>query len=124
MESIMTLTVHDISKKLGVHPRTITRWIIDRKLKATMENNRQGYKVLAGDFEKFLEEYPIYRSINDENLPYEAAKSDILRDLMIGLYELQRRFLIEGHGKVYSEGWNDAIEKVDGLIKQTLVDTY
>lgn len=120
----MTLTVRDICQKLGVHPRTVTRWIIDGKLKAKIENNRQGYKVLAGDFEKFLEECPAYKAINNENLPYEAAKSDILKDLMIGLYELQKRFLIEGHGKVYSEGWNDAIEKVDGLIKRCLVDSY
>lgn len=120
----MTLTVRDICQKLGVHQRTVTRWIIDGKLKAKIENNRQGYKVLVDDFEKFLEEYPAYKTISNENLPYEAAKSDILKDLMIGLYELQKRFLIEGHGKVYSEGWNDAIEKVDGLIKSCLVDSY
>ena len=72
--SIMTLTVHDISEKLSVHPKTVTRWIVDGKLKGEMENNRQGYKVYVGDFEKFLDEYPIYKSINNHNLPYEAAK--------------------------------------------------
>lgn len=124
MVNIKTLTVHDICEKLGVHPRTVTRWLSNGLLKGEIENNRQGYKVYVCDFEKFLNEYPIYRVINNEKLPYETAKSDILKDLMIGLYELQKRFLIEGHGKLYSEGWNDAIEKVDGLIKQTLVDSY
>lgn len=124
MVNIMTLTVHDISEKLGVHPKTVTRWIVDGKLNGEMENNRQGYKIRVCDFEKFLDAYPIYRSINNENLPVRVAKSDILRDMMMGLYELQKRFLVEEHGRSYSEGWNDAIEKVDGLIKQTLVDTY
>lgn len=124
MVNIQTLTVHDISQKLGVHPKTVTRWIVDGKLKGTMENNRQGYKIGVCDFEKFLDEYPIYRSINNADVPYQAARSDILKDLMIGLYEIQKKFLIENHGKMYSEGWNDAIEKIDGLIKQNLVESY
>lgn len=124
MESTQTLTVHDISEKLGVHPKTVVRWITNGKLEGVMENNRQGYKIRITDFEKFLDEYPIYRSINNENLPYLAAKSDILRDFMIELHELQKRFLVEEHGKMYSEGWNDAMEKFDKLIKQNLVDCY
>lgn len=124
MESTQTLTVHDISEKLGVHPLTVKRWLASGVLKGTIKNNRQGYKVRVCDFEKFLDEHPIYRSINNADIPYEAAKSDILKDLMIGLYELQKRFLVEEHGKMYSEGWNDAIEKVDGLIKKSLVDCY
>lgn len=124
MESIASLTVRDISEKLDVHPVTVKRWIASGILKGTIKNNRQGYKIKVTDFEKFLDENPIYRSINNADLPYEAAKSDILKDLMIGLYELQRKFLTEEHGKLYSEGWNDAIEKVDGLIKQSLVERY
>lgn len=124
MENTQTLTVHDISTKLGVHPYTVKRWIVAGKLKGKKENCRLGYKIKVCDFEKFLDENPAYRSIESENLPYEKARVDICKDLMIGLYELQRSFLAEEHGKTYSEGWNDAIEKFDKLIKSNLVDSY
>lgn len=124
MESIRTLTVSDISRKLAIHPFTVKRWITSGKLKGEIVNNRQGYKVKVTDFEEFLNANPKYGSINDQNIPYEKAKVDILKDLMIGMYELQKEFLMEEHGKVYSEGWNTAMERFDGLVKQCLVDSY
>lgn len=122
MENILTLSVNDISQKTGVHPYTVKRWIAAGKLKGTKINSRQGYRINVKDFEDFLNAYPMYRSTMEEDIPYERAKVDILKDLMIGLYELQRQFLLEEHGKVYSEGWNTAIERFDKLIKESLVD--
>lgn len=121
MVSIMTLSVGDISKRLGVHPYTVRRWIEDGLLKASMINNRQGYRVKINDFDAFIEEHPRYNVANREDVLYETAKCDILKDLMIGLYEMERKFLLEDHGKVYSEGWNNAVEQFDNLIKDTLV---
>lgn len=122
MECVQTITVYDISNKLGVHPFTVRRWILGRKLRGTKASNRGGYKIKINDFEDFLVANPRYTSIKDENLPYELAKAEVLKDLMMGLYDLQKEFLLENHGKVYSEGWNAAIEKVDGLIKECFIN--
>lgn len=124
MDSIRTLTVNDISERLSVHPETVKRWIKSGVLKGNKECRRLGYKVKINDFEEFLNSHPTYRSIDEKDIPYEKAKSDILKDLMIGLYELQKGFLCEDHGKVYTQAWNDAMEKFSQLIKKSIVDTY
>lgn len=121
MENIYTLSVADISEKLEVHPSTVKKWIASGKLKGEFLNKRNGYRIRIHDFEEFVKRHPEHRPEIRGDLMYEKAKMDIAKDLLIGMYELQKIFLIEEHGNSYSEGWNDAMEKFDRLVKGTLV---
>ena len=115
------LSVSDIAGRLGVDSYTVRRWIKAGKLKATKESNRRGYKIKTEDYMRFLDRNPRY--MNDRQHMLEIkVRSDICQSLMIELYNIQKKFLAEEHGRVYSEGWNDAMMAFDTAIKRELVE--
>lgn len=116
-----TLSVSDIAGRLGVDTFTVRRWIKAGKLKATKESNRGGYKIKTDDYLEFLNNNPRYMNDREHELEMKV-RSDICKTLMIELYDIQKKFLAEDHGPVYSEGWNDAMTAFDAAIKRELVD--
>ena len=82
MQNAVTMTVYDISEKLGVHPYTVKRWIASGRLKASIVNKRQGYRISISDFEDFLQEDPIRFEQDEKAFWYQNAKIDILKELM------------------------------------------
>lgn len=48
-------TVQDIVDRLGVHERTVRRWIRSGELPAAMLGRKAGYRVSASDFAAFME---------------------------------------------------------------------
>ena len=115
------LSVSDIAGRLGVDTYTVRRWIKAGKLKAAKESNRRGYKIKTEDYMRFLDRNPRY--MNDRQHMLEIkVRSDICQSLMIELYNIQKKFLTEEHGRVYSEGWNDAMTAFDAAIKRELVE--
>lgn len=121
MTNLGTLSVNDIVNELGVHPRTVLRWIDAGELKAFKESNARGYRIEFSDYEEFLKSHAKYYGVHIDSSKWKARR-DICQELLIGLYEIQKRFLAEDHGPVYSEGWNNAITQFDKLIKESLVD--
>ena len=121
MEQMGTLSVSDIAGRLGVDSYTVRRWIKAGKLVAVKESNRGGYRIEAEDYLTFLDNNPRYTNDRKHDLELKV-RSDICQALMIELYNLQKKFLCEEHGKVYSDGWNDAMTAFDAAIKRELVD--
>ena len=114
------LSVSEVSKDLGVCEQTIKRLIKRGKLKASLANNRVGYRISVKDYNEFLDKNPNYSNLrNGREL---GIKVEFTKDLLVGMYQLQKEFLLEEHGKVYSEGWNNAMEQFDKLVKTTIVD--
>ena len=120
LNTMNMLSVNDISKDLGVCEQTVKRLIKRGKLKASLANNRVGYRISVKDYNEFLDKNPNYSNLrNGREL---GIKVEFTKDLLVGMYQLQKEFLLEEHGKVYSEGWNNAMEQFDKLVKTTIVD--
>ena len=49
------LTTADLVRRLGVHERTVWRWIKSGELAASMLGRRAGYRIAATDFAAFME---------------------------------------------------------------------
>lgn len=117
-----TVGVRDICEKLKVHPVTVQRWLHSGRLKGTIDSRRSGWRVREDELERFVKENPEYNKDSFEAMMFQAARSRVCKDLLIGLHEMQKKFLVEGHGKVYSDGWNAAMNGFDKLIKETIVE--
>ena len=114
------LSVSYIANDLGVCEETVKRLIKRGKLKASIENNRLGYNVTIEDYCDFLNNNPEYASLRNDR--ETGLKIEFAKDLLLGMYQLQKDFLLREHGKVYCEGWNEAMEKFDKLVKKCIVD--
>ena len=49
--------LREVAQKLGVHERTVTRWIDTGKVNVTKKKNRQGHLVFTTDDLSVLESY-------------------------------------------------------------------
>lgn len=116
------LSIDDITGDLEVCKVTVRRWIDEGKLKAKKKNYRSGYLIELSDYEAFLDENPKYRRRHEgETAADWNARKSVCNEILVGMYELQKMFIAEEHGKVYSEGWNAAMERIDRMIKRILV---
>lgn len=115
-----SLSVSDISNDLGVCEVTVKRLIKRGKLKASIENMKYGYRVSLKDYSDFLDKNPDYAALRSDR--ETGIKIEFTKNLLIGMYQLQKKFLLEDHGKVYCEGWNDAMEAFNKLVKTCIVD--
>lgn len=115
------LTVKCIAEDLGIDVMTVKRWIKSGKLPAEKESNRKGYRICVEDYIRFLDGHPKYRPSNEDQALW-LVRRKVCKELLIGLHDIQRHFLLLEHTDEYSEGWNNAMIAFDKLIKETLVD--
>jgi excisionase family DNA binding protein len=51
-------TIKQIVEALGVHEQTVRQWIHEGRLPAKLFGRRGGYRILARDYESFLDSWP------------------------------------------------------------------
>ena len=51
-------TIKQIVEALGVHEQTVRQWIKEGRLPAKLFGRRGGYRILARDYEAFLDSWP------------------------------------------------------------------
>lgn len=119
----MMLGIRDIMNDLGVSKLTVSRWIKLNKIKASMENRRDGWKIEQEEYMKFLDSNPRYRLIHEGEV-YNRTEMNAKEDVLIRLSaELIANKLIvsqEVRDNKYMEGYNRAITDIQNSINKEM----
>lgn len=119
----MTLGIRDIMNDLGVSKMTVSRWIKLNKIKASMENRRDGWKIEQKEYVRFLDSNPRYRLIHEGEV-YSRTEMNAKEDILIRLSaELIANKLIvsqEIRDNKYMEGYNRAITDIQKSINKEM----
>lgn len=121
----MKISVKDISSDLGYCEVTICRWIRDGKLKGEkIREGRSGWArwvIDEKDYKIFLDENPTLRLVH-EGIKYgkkvKYAREDLCNTLKTRINSIKCAFKTEEHGKVYKDGFNDAISRIEAVIEK------
>lgn len=75
-----TYTIREVSKRLGVNPETVRRWVRDGALRSVITSKKEGYVIEQCDLDAFLDKHPKYFG--------RAARNNVsLQDAFAGIRE-------------------------------------
>lgn len=119
----MMLGIRDIMNDLGVSKMTVSRWIKLNKIKASIENRKDGWKIEQEEYMRFLDSNPRYRLIHEGEI-YSRTEMNAKEDILIRLSaELIANKLIvsqEVRDNKYMEGYNRAITDIQNSINKEM----
>lgn len=119
----MMLGIRDIMNDLGVSKMTVSRWIKLNKIKASMENRSDGWKIEQEEYMKFLDSNPRYRLIHEGEV-YSRIEMNAKEDILIRLSAelISNKIIVsqEVRDNKYMEGYNRAITDIQNAINKVM----